>query len=136
MFKTIVVPVDLSNLGQADRMLEAAKELGGDGAKIVLTNIVDAIPAFAAAQIPGGYEEKAEAAAKDELTRIAKEAGVAAEIEVRVGHTSNAILEVADKHGADAIVIASHRPGLQDYFLGSTASRVVRHAKCSVLVIR
>jgi universal stress protein F len=33
-------------------------------------------------------------------------------------------------------VIASHRPGIQDYFLGSTASRVVRHANCTVHVMR
>ena len=32
--------------------------------------------------------------------------------------------------------IASHQPGLQDYFLGSTAAKVVRHATCSVLVMR
>ena len=38
--------------------------------------------------------------------------------------------------GVDLIIVASHRPGLQDYFLGSTAAKVVRHAKCSVLVIR
>jgi len=43
---------------------------------------------------------------------------------------------VAQEKGVDLIIIASHRPGLQDYFLGSTAAKVVRHAKCSVLVIR
>jgi nucleotide-binding universal stress UspA family protein len=43
---------------------------------------------------------------------------------------------VAEEKGADLIIIASHRPGLKDYFLGSTAAKVVRHAKCSVLVIR
>ena len=36
----------------------------------------------------------------------------------------------------DCVVIASHRPGLQDYLLGSTAARVVRHAACSVHVLR
>jgi nucleotide-binding universal stress UspA family protein len=46
------------------------------------------------------------------------------------------ILETAKEIGADLIVIASHRPGLQDYFLGSTAARVVRHAECAVLVDR
>ena len=37
---------------------------------------------------------------------------------------------------ADLIIIASHKPGFQDYFLGSTAAKVVRHAPCSVLVVR
>ena len=46
------------------------------------------------------------------------------------------ILEYAKKIEADLIVIASHRPDLLDYFLGSTAARVVRHAECAVLVDR
>ena len=46
------------------------------------------------------------------------------------------ILETAEDEGADLIIIASHQPGIQDYFLGSTAARVVRHAQCSVLVTR
>jgi nucleotide-binding universal stress UspA family protein len=37
---------------------------------------------------------------------------------------------------ADLIVLAAHRPELKDYLLGPNASRVVRHAKCSVYVIR
>jgi len=43
---------------------------------------------------------------------------------------------VAKEKDVDLIIIASHRPGLQDYFLGSTAAKVVRHATCSVLVVR
>ena len=46
-----------------------------------------------------------------------------------------AALEEAEA-SADAIVIASHRPDLSDYLLGSTAARVVRHAQCTVLVLR
>ena len=34
------------------------------------------------------------------------------------------------------IMIASHKPGMSDYFIGSTASRVVRHSPVSVLVSR
>ena len=44
--------------------------------------------------------------------------------------------EKTNESGADLLIIASHRPGLQDYFLGSTAAHVVRHAACSVHVIR
>ncbi|MBT8474881.1 MAG: universal stress protein, partial [Alphaproteobacteria bacterium] len=46
------------------------------------------------------------------------------------------ITEYADSHGCDCIIIMSHQPGLQDYFLGSTAARVVRHAHCAVHVMR
>jgi nucleotide-binding universal stress UspA family protein len=58
------------------------------------------------------------------------------DVEVRSGHSYKTILEVAEEKQVDLIIIASHRPGLQDYFLGSTAAKVVRHARCSVLVMR
>jgi nucleotide-binding universal stress UspA family protein len=34
------------------------------------------------------------------------------------------------------IVMNSHRPDLRDHLIGSNASQVVRHASCSVLVVR
>lgn len=46
------------------------------------------------------------------------------------------ILGVAEEAGADLIVVGSHRPAMWDYLLGTNASRVVRHANCSVLVAR
>ena len=52
------------------------------------------------------------------------------------GHAARTILDYAEQMKADCIVIASHDPGIQDYFLGSTAARVVRHAHCSVHVVR
>ena len=46
------------------------------------------------------------------------------------------ILAVAEEVGADLIVVGSHRPAMKDYLLGTNASRIVRHANCSVLVAR
>jgi len=55
-----------------------------------------------------------------------------------VGHGSiyQEILACAKEIGADLIVMASHRPDLADYLIGPNASRVTRHADCSVLVVR
>lgn len=52
------------------------------------------------------------------------------------GHASRTIIETANDKDADCIVMGSHKPGLADYFIGSTAGRVVRHAACSVHVYR
>ena len=46
------------------------------------------------------------------------------------------VLSKAGEIGADLIVMASHRPELQDYLLGPNAARVVRHAPISVMVVR
>ena len=46
------------------------------------------------------------------------------------------VLAVAERIGADLIVLAAHRPAMRDFLLGTNASRIVRHARCSVLVVR
>ena len=46
------------------------------------------------------------------------------------------ILRIADEVRADLIVVGSHRLEMKDYFLGTNASRVARHAGCSVLIAR
>ena len=52
------------------------------------------------------------------------------------GTVYEVILEIADKIKADVVVLAAHRPELKDYLLGPNAARVVRHAACSVMVVR
>ncbi|MCC2654076.1 MAG: universal stress protein UspA, partial [Microvirga sp.] len=46
------------------------------------------------------------------------------------------VLDEAEQTGADLVVVGSHRPTMATYLLGSNASTIVRHAKCSVLVVR
>ncbi len=46
------------------------------------------------------------------------------------------ILAVAESIPADLVVVGAHQPAMKDYLLGTNASRVVRHARCSVLVTR
>ena len=136
MFKTIVVPVALSEVDKAQPMLYAARQLGGDDARIILMSVVEDIPTYVAAELPGGFLDRARQNAQSALSKIADEDGVQAEIVVRSGQASAGILGTAKEKNADAIIIASHQPGFSDYLLGSTAHRVVRHAKCSVLVLR
>ena len=134
MYKTILVPVDLGHLELGKKTMAIARKIGGDQGSIVLLNVLEPIPAYVTAELPDGLMGRNLANARAELTALAAEAGV--ESDVRSGHPSVTILEYAKEIGADLIVIASHRPGLQDYFLGSTASRIVRHAECAVLVDR
>jgi nucleotide-binding universal stress UspA family protein len=55
---------------------------------------------------------------------------------VRFGAVYPEVLAEAEEWGADLIVIGSHRPTMATYLLGSNAKTIVRHAKCSVLVVR
>jgi len=136
MYKTILVPIDMSHLAEGKANIDLAAQHAATGASIILLNVVEEIPNWAAVELPAGLLDKSLEASQTELKAIATAAGVKVDVEVRTGHSYNTILEVAEKKNADLIIIASHRPGLQDYFLGSTAAKVVRHANCSVLVVR
>ena len=63
-------------------------------------------------------------------------AAPAAASSVRFGDIYQEILAHADNIGADLVIVASHKPDIGDDLPGTTASRSVRHASCSVLVIR
>ena len=136
MFKKILVPVDLTHNELGVQMIKLAKEIGGDSTEIVLTHVVHDIPAYAAVEISSEILDKTHKWAKAEIEKLAKDNGVTGAADLRHGSAGSAILEAAAEHGVDLIVIGSHKPGMADYFLGSTAGRVVRHAQCPVLVMR
>jgi len=136
MFNTILVPIDMAHVAEGKATIDVAVKQAEAGAKIILLNVVEDIPTWASVELPAGLIATSLQAARDELQAIANASGVPMEAEARTGHSYKTILDVADEKQVDLIVIASHQPGLQDYFLGSTAAKVVRHAKCSVLIIR
>ena len=136
MYKAIMVPIDLWQAEKGKATIEVAKKLGEESIRIMLINVVDVTPIYVAPEIPGDLIEKAKDNAQSTLENMAKAAGVKADVEVLSGSPAAAILTAAKNKSADLIIIASHQPGLQDYLLGSTAARVVRHAICSVLVVR
>lgn len=135
MYKTILVPIDMAHVEEGKSIIEMARQHADEDSRIVLLNVVQEIPSWAAVSLPPGMIEKSMVDAKDELAALAGD-DARMEVEVREGHSYDTILEVCNDLPADLVIIASHRPELQDYFLGSTAARVVRHAQCSVLVVR
>lgn len=62
--------------------------------------------------------------------------GVEMEAVVRIGAVHRQILKLAEERNVDLIVMESANPKVQDYLLGTTASHVVTHARCSVYVVR
>lgn len=62
---------------------------------------------------------------------------VKATLSVRTGKPHQEILLEAAEHHADLVVVATHGyTGVEQILFGSTAMRIVRLAKCPVLVIR
>ena len=136
MYQKIIIPIDLSHVDKAPKMIAAARQLAGPDAKLWLVHAIEGLPGYASAHVTGGVMETSRVSAREQLEALADDLCADAAVEVRDGKAATVILDIADENGADAIVIASHRPDLRDYLLGSTAGRVVRHAQCTVLVLR
>lgn len=136
MYRTIIVPIDLAQEEKGRHIVDLAIKLGGGDARIILVNVLEEIPGYIAIELPPDLHERSRTDAQAVLEAIAADAGIKPEIIILSGHPGNQILDLAEEKKADLIMVASHRPGFQDYFMGSTAGRVVRHATCSVLVVR
>jgi nucleotide-binding universal stress UspA family protein len=55
----------------------------------------------------------------------------------RRGHPAAEIIQAAEEHQTDLVVLGSHgRSAVARFFLGSVAERVARHASCPVLLVR
>lgn len=138
MYSSIVIAAALFNEGATTRAaLQKARTLLSPGGKVTLVHVIDEVPGYVAASIPKEHMSARRREVEAQLAVIAatlEEVPVTAVI--RDGQPSASILAVAQEMEADLIMIASHKPGLSDYFIGSTAARIVRHAPMSVLVSR
>lgn len=134
MYSKILVPMALDHDISA-QTLEIARALTGGKGDIIALHVYDAPQGAAAAYLDDDIVKQGVARAKILLAEKTKGLeGVTAKMVT--GHTYRSIIDFAKKDGIDCIVMGSHKPGLSDYLLGSTAARVVRHAPCAVHVFR
>ncbi|MCI0694223.1 universal stress protein [candidate division KSB1 bacterium] len=140
MFKKILIPIDLTELAISKPALDASLELAlqSKGAMRLVT-VETLLPASFMEYVPPEFDKTQDERAMRALEQIS--AGLALPKEsishcVRFGGIYVEILAEAEEWGADLIVIGSHRPSMATYLIGSNAKTIVRHAKCSVLVIR
>ncbi|MGY6549534.1 MAG: universal stress protein [Roseinatronobacter sp.] len=138
MYKSIVIAAALFNEGATTKAaLAKARTLLDAGGKVTLVHVIDDVPGYIAASIPKEHVTGRRRDVEDQLAAIAAgEHDLDLACVVREGQPAASILSAAADAGADLIMIASHKPGLSDYFIGSTAARIVRHAPVSVLVTR
>jgi universal stress protein G len=139
MFKKILLPVDLEQAEMTRQAIEAAVEIAGPDADLRLVNVQTMLPATFVQYGPPDYEGEVRLVAEKQIAETAAKIDYARErvsTVVRIGAVYDEALTEAEEWGADLIVICSNRPTLATYLLGSNAAKIVRHATCSVLVVR
>jgi len=142
MFKKILFPVDLGNLESQEKARLRALQMAELCSSELHVLSVVAVTGLHAADmyLPDDLEKRLIEQAQTDLhtyaaEKLAKE-GLHVNAAVSEGTIYKEILAYAETYDINLIVLASHRPELSDYLIGPNAARVVRHANCSVMVIR
>lgn len=137
MYSRIVVPVDLAHPELLNKALDTASDLARHyGAGLTYVSVTAETPT-SVAHNPKEFGEKLaefarQRAAADGLS-IDTVAYTATDPTIDIDAT---LLRAAEEAGADLVVIASHKPGLAEYFWGSHGGRLAGHAAISVFVVR
>lgn len=141
-YRHIVVAADFSAPSEAAAH-KAAELVQCTGAELTLLHVVDYFPEDIPNECIAPEDQDPEhylcACCKEALSSLATDIGaVEARVEVVVTTQSaaNGILDYADEHSIDLVVLAAHgRKGIAA-MLGSTVEHVLHHAKMDIVVVR
>lgn len=139
MFQKILVPVDVHDAEVAREAIAAAVAIGkAFGAELRLIHVASPIiPGSPVAVIPQELYEDIGVAEKAELEVLAKGVDLPrVSSVVRIGGVYPELLAEAEEWPADLIVVGAHKRSMATYLLGSTATALSRHAKCTVMIVR
>lgn len=136
--KKIVVPIDQSE--ESYQALEVALDIAERPEQVSVVMVIsDDVPVAQPAMAWGViHDENQVAVAKESLSNDLK-AKLHADVSysIRMGDPGEEIVKYAKEREADLIVMPSHgRRGFTRLLLGSVAERVLRLARCPVLILR
>lgn len=140
---TILHPTDFSECS-AEAQRQAVRLARALGAEVVLVHVSLEAPfyregPFAMREVRRVVEAQREwaASAIEERAAQVRAAGVPCTTLLADGAPHVEIVTAARRAGAELIVMGTHgRSGIERFFLGSVADRVVRTAPCPVLTVR
>jgi len=141
MFASIVVPVDLAEIDISQPALQKAVALAAmTNSALHLVYVRSILPVTFMEYVPPSFDEEQQSDCEKRMAELVSKLPLVDKSKVttavRMGSVYNEVLAEAEKYKADLIVIGSHRPAMATYLLGSNATTIVRHAPCSVLVVR
>ena len=139
MFRNILIVVDPDQHGEATKLLAVAAELRGSfGSALTRATVLSDWSVMLRAERSPVAARQLFEAAEARLAALAHSVAGVGEARHRVesGFTYRGILDAAANMSADLILLSCAGPRWRDELFGTTASRVARHASCSVFVVR
>lgn len=140
MYNSILIPMDLEHEDMFPKAVALAQQLiGNENGCIHGIYVDETMIHHANFSISGDAVEQARQETKQQVKAMFRKhvpEALQGKCRVRKGVVYDAVLEEAGKVKPDVILVAAGRPGLSSYLLGSNAEKILRHADCSVFVIR
>ena len=141
MFKDILIYVEIDKPSSWEKPLAQAIEFCQQyGSTLhVLTAVPDYGMSIVQQYFPEGYEDEVTAQTLGVLKEWLGEKvpeGIPVQPNVAEGKARDAILKIAAKIEPDLIILSQSREPSRFYTLGATSAHVVRHAECSVMIVR
>jgi nucleotide-binding universal stress UspA family protein len=145
MYTQIVVGTDGSGTATA-AVRHAASLAAATGATLHIVHVFQPFPAMAslgidggAAALSAGVADDAEKRAREVLDRaveLARAEGATAEGHLTVDDPANALVDSAERLGADLLVVGNKgMSGVKRFVLGSVPNKVSHHCPCSLLIV-
>jgi nucleotide-binding universal stress UspA family protein len=144
----ILVPYDFSDV--ANNALDFAVQLGniGKGCQVTLFHVIEH-PSASTLKTMGIndfdpmeviYMKKLIAQVEEKLTKAVTEKGsgnVNLNFKIKLGNPGVEVLEMVESDKIDLVVMGTKgAEGVSEFFIGSNAERVVRHAACPVITMK
>ncbi|MBI1981053.1 MAG: universal stress protein [Methylocystis sp.] len=140
MYRKILLPIDITEPAMTDRAIAVAQQLAkAFDSEMRLVNVQSLLPIAFLDYVPENFDLQVRNGLEKEIAAVAAKIDYAPErvsTIVLFGPVYQKVLAEAEAWGADLIVLCSHRPGMDRFLIGSEATAIVNHARCSVLVVR
>jgi nucleotide-binding universal stress UspA family protein len=134
--RKVMIPIDFSD--QAFAALAASREFVEDTSHLYVFHVLPMLhptdPAVVWNTVTDeSREQKVEAALQEKLSSLGYDG---AQIKVVIGNPDQEIIRYAKANNIDLIVMPAHEEQGLSFLFGSITEYIVRHAPCSVLVVR
>jgi nucleotide-binding universal stress UspA family protein len=123
----------------ADRAIDRAADLAGDGGRVVLVTASTRLESTGVVDEPilDSPSSEERDALLDRGAAALRERGIEPQVVATDGEPAEALVQTARDHDARLIIVGGTGSGyVARALLGSTAETVVRRAPCDVLVVR
>jgi nucleotide-binding universal stress UspA family protein len=134
MYNTVVCAIGLGSRERTQQLITAASMLVAVNGALHLVHVVDGL-AFSSAS-PGQWDMAAIANVEKTLVEALRSTGTSASVHVREGKPSEMVVAFLREVSADLVVIVTHRDDALEHVFGSVLDHVIRHAPCSIHIVR